>query len=37
MEVVEPEVEAEAVVEGAGVVEVVGVETGKYQQELNVH
>jgi len=32
MEVVEPEVEAEAVVEGAGV-----VEAGKYQQELSAH
>jgi len=37
MEVVDPEVEAEAMVEGAGVVEVVGVEAKKYLQELNAH
>ena len=37
MEVVEPEVEAEAVVEGAGGGEVVGVEATRYPQELNAH
>jgi len=35
MEVVDPEVEAEAVVEVVGVVEEVGVEARKYLQELN--